>query len=103
MAKVTFEFNDEEDNNEIILVANRHRLAYALNEVANLYRALYNGKLYTEELVTIKDGKVLTDEDYEKFRETGEYPVKGTKEYLSVDYLENKLDIILDNIRDFLD
>ena len=103
MAKVTFEFDDQEDNYDILLVTNRHKLVSALYQLNEFYRKLYNGRLYTDELITIKDGKVLTEDDYNKYAEAGEYPVKGTKEYLSTDYLENELDCMLCNARHLLD
>lgn len=103
MAKVTFEFNDEEDNDDINIIVNRHKLSYALYELNDFYRKLYNGKLYTDDIITVKDNKVLTKEDYTKFQEEGEYPVKGTKEFISTDYLENELDNILNNVRDLLE
>lgn len=103
MAKVTFEFDDEEENDEINLVVNRHKLEYAIYELNDFYRNLYNGKLYTDDIITVKDNKVLTEEDYKKFQEKGEYPVKGTKEFIGTDYLENELDNILNKVRDLLD
>lgn len=103
MGKVTFEFNDEEETSEINVIVNRHKLMCALNELSDFRRKLYNGKLYTEEIITVKDGKVLTEEDYTAFRERGEYPVRGTKEYISTDYLETEFDDILSNVTDLLD
>lgn len=103
MARVTFEFDDEEENDEINLVVNRHKLECAIYELNDFYRNLYNGKLYTDDIITVKDNKVLTEEDYKEFQEKGEYPVKGTKEFIGTDYLENELDNILNNVRDLLD
>ena len=103
MSKVTFEFDDQEESYEVLLVANRNKLVSALYQVDELLRKLYNGKLYTEELITVKDGKVLTEDDYKKYAEEGNYPVKGTKEYISTDFLENELDNALCDIRHILD
>lgn len=103
MGKVTFEYNDEEDYEEIRLVVNRHKLKSALYELNDFYRQLYNGKLYTDDIITVKDNKVLTPEDYKAFQEKCEYPVKGTKEFISTDYLENELDSILNTVMDLLD
>ena len=99
MAKVTFEFDDEEENDEINLVVNRHKLECAIYELNDFYRNLYNGKLYTDDIITVKDNKVLTEEDYKEFQEKGEYPVKGTKEFIGTDYLENELNDILNDVR----
>lgn len=103
MAKVIFEFNDEEENNDINIIVNRHKLICALYELNDFYRKLYNGKLYTDDIITVKDNKVLTSEDYIKFQEKGEYPVKDTKEYINTDYLENELDNILKDVRDLIE
>ena len=103
MAKVIFEFDDEEDNDDINVIVNRHKLSCALYDLNDFYRKLYNGKLYTDDIITVKNNKVLTEEDYKEFQEKGEYPVKGTKEFISTDYLENELDSILSNVKDLLD
>ena len=104
MAKVVFEFDDNsEESNDIELIVNRHKLVSAIYELNDFYRKLYNGKLYTDEIISVKDNKVLTTEDYASFQEKGEYPVKGTKEYISTDYLENELDNILQDVRNLID
>ena len=102
MAKVTFEFDDQEDNYDVLLVTNRHKMVGALYKLDELYRKLYNGKLYTDELITVKDGKVLTEDDYKKYAEDGEYPVKNTKEYISTDFIETELDDALYDIKHIL-
>ena len=103
MAKVIFEFDDNDENDEINLVVNRHKLIYTITQLSDFYRKLYNGKLYTDDIITVKDNKVLTSEDYVEFQEKGEFPVKGTQSYISTDYLENELDNMLSGIRDMLD
>lgn len=103
MAKVIFEFDDNEDGNDILLIANRSKIYCALYELNNFYRNLYNGKLYTEDIITVKDNKVLTDADYKKFQEAGDYPVKGTVEYIKTDYIENILGDALQDIVSLLD
>ena len=103
MAEVTFKFNDKNENDEIKLIVNRHKLFVALDELNSFYRSLYNGKLYNADIVTIKDNKVLTEEDYKRFQENGEYPVRGTKQYISTDYLEDELENVLSGIRDLLE
>ena len=102
MAKVTFEFDDMEDNDDVKLVVDRHKLLRLAYDIDDLYRRIYNGKLYNDEEISIKDNKVLTDEDYEHFRELGEYPVKGTKSYLDSDFIENELDRALEDVRQLL-
>lgn len=102
MAKVTFEFDDTEEPEDIILVTNRHKLQYAIDKLDDFYRKLYNGKLYASDIISVKDNKVLTEEDYDKYRETGDYPVSGTKRYINTDDVENILDEILYDVRHLL-
>ena len=41
MAKVTFEFDDIEENGEILLTANRKNLAFMLYDISQYRRKLY--------------------------------------------------------------
>jgi len=103
MAKVTFEFDDIEDNDDVKLVVDRHKLICLIYDIQDLYRRIYNGKLNDDEYITVKDGKVLTEDDYKKFQDAGEYPVKDTKEYIDSDFIENELDRALEDVRHLLD
>ena len=49
-------------------------------------------------IIVVKDGKVLTEEDYDKYRESGDYPVSNTQDYMNIDELEVKLGNIVDQI-----
>lgn len=103
MAKVIFEFNDEEENDDINIIVNRHKIFCTLYELDELYRKIYNGKIYDKEAcISVKDNKVLTQEDYDKSREKGELYIEGTKSYLSQEFVEQELDRILEDIRMFL-
>lgn len=103
MSKITFEFDDTEDNDDVRLVVDRHKLICFVYDMQELYRKIYNGKVYSDDVITVKDGKVLTEDDYKKYQDEGEYPVKGTQEYISSDFLENELDRALTNVRHLLD
>lgn len=100
MAKVNFEFNDEEENSEIQLVVNRSKLISALYDLSDFYRQLYNGKIYDPENIVYitNDNRIADDKDYEKAREEG-HPLSGKGYYIKQDWLEHKLDDILDNVR----
>lgn len=104
MAKVIFEFDDGNDEDDSInFITNRYKIRSALYDLQDLHRKLYNGKIYDADMVVVKDGKILTEDDYKKYQEMGEYPVKGTKHYIDYDYIERELDDILNDIRFLLD
>lgn len=44
MAKVIFEFDDNEERSDIEEVVNRNKIMCALQDLSDLYRQLYNGK-----------------------------------------------------------
>lgn len=103
MSKVTFEFDENEDRYDVNLIVNRHKLITAVNELSDLYRKIYNGKIYDEkDSVYIKaDGCVATKEDYEKANLKGEF-LSGGKTYLRQGFIEEELDRILEDVRPFL-
>lgn len=103
MAKVTFEFDNNKDRDDILFIVNKSKIYCALYELNDFYRKLYNGKLCTDDIITVKDNKVLTDADYKKFREAGDYPVSGTTEYIKTSYIENILDDALQDVISLLD
>ena len=103
MAKVTFEFDEYEYRNVVDIITNRHALMCAIEELSNLYRAIYNGKIYDEDatIYLLEDGRKATKEDYEKANLEGKF-LSGGKTYLSQDYIEKELDKILEDVRRFL-
>lgn len=103
MSKVVFEFDDNEDLFDIRCVTDRHKLVTAINELRDLYSSIYNGKIYDEsvQLYVKEDGNIATDEDYKKANQEGKF-LSGGKSYLSRDWVENKLDNILDDVRHLL-
>jgi hypothetical protein len=103
MGKVIFEF-DENDIENINLVVNRHKLICAIEELSELYRGIYNHKIYyrdDEQIYLKADGTKATDEDYKKANLEGKF-LEGGKHYLSQDYIERELDNILSDVRQYL-
>ena len=103
MAKVIFEFDDIENKDDILAIVNRHKLILAVNQINNLFRKIYNGKIYNpDNCIYLKaDGSKATDEDYERVRKNGEY-LSGGKHYLLQEYIENELKDALDGLDDFI-
>lgn len=103
MSKVIFEFDSQEDDYDISLIVGRHKLAVAVNELSDLFRKIYNGKIYDDkDSVYIKaDGCVATKEDYEKANMEGKY-LSGGETYLRQTFIEEELDRILEDVRPFL-
>lgn len=102
MAKVIFEFDDNEESNEVNIVANRHKLVCAVNELSDLHRRIYNGKLYEDESIyVLKEGRVATQEDYDKANKEGKF-LEGGKTYLDSNFIEGALDRILEDVRGFI-
>ena len=103
MAKVTFEFDEYEDRQDIDAIVNRHKLLCAIEELSDLYRAIYNGKIYDEDatIYLLEDCRKATKEDYEKANLEGKF-LSGGEYYLRQTYIENELDRILEDVRRFL-
>lgn len=103
MSKVTFEFDENEDRYDVNLIVNRHKLVTAVNELSDLFRRIYNGKIYDDkDLIYVKeDGYVATRKDYEEANIKGEY-ISGGENYLRQKFIETELDKILDDVKPFL-
>lgn len=103
MAKVTFEFDDKDESLDIKGVVGRNTLIAAVNEINELYRNIYNEKIYDKnvQIYVKSDGCVATDEDYENVAKTGEL-LKGGKQYLDKEWVEKQLEEIIDNVKEFL-
>lgn len=103
MAKVTYEFDEDEDRDDIRAIIDRHKLIYALSEINELYRRLWNGKIYDEKVyISVKDNQVITDEMWKKAREENR-EIGETESYISKEYIEIELDNALDRVRHLLD
>jgi len=103
MAKVIFEFDDVEDREDVNVIVNRHKLICAINELSDLYRKIYNDKIYDErdEIYLMSDGRKATKEDYNKANLEGKF-LSGGEHYLRREFVENGIDRILDDVRQFL-
>lgn len=98
MGKVTFEFDDIEENYEVLLTVNRHKLAHALDELKDYKRQYYKG--YLTDTMLIRDGKtVVTEEE----RKSYDYDYKGVEEYIKTSTVENDLERILDIVYGLID
>jgi hypothetical protein len=103
LAKVTFEFdNDETSRNEINMVINRQKVLWALDKVVSLRNNIFNAKLYNDAMVSTKNGRILTDEDYAQAHKEGK-SIEDTVDYVSRDFIEEALSAIIDGVIDFID
>ena len=103
MAKVTYEFDENEEGRDIELINSRYKMICALNDLSDLKRKLYKGWLNEEDLINVKDNRVLQKEDYDKIHKEGKLFIEGSKQYISYDYIESEIDRILNDIYFLLD
>ena len=103
MAKVIFEFDDNEERSDIEEVVNRNKIMYALQDLSDLYRQLYNGKIYDPNNIVYitNDNRIAQEEDYKKAQEEG-HPLHGKGYYIRQEWLENELDNILQSVNHLL-
>ena len=103
MSKVTFEFDEDENRSDINVIVNRYKLISALEDLDTLYRNLYNGKIYDPDNIVYitKDNRIATEEDYKEAQDRGK-PLSGKGYYIKQDWIENKLDDILQDVRQIL-
>ena len=98
MAKVIFEFDEEEDRHEIELITKRHKLICALYDLDNYRRGLYKG--YINNVTYAANGQII-GKGIEALKEINE-EAKVTS-YLEDEDVLNEIDKILDNVRFLLD
>ena len=98
MAKVIYEFDEDEDRHEIELINNRHKLICALYDLDNYRRGLYKG--YINNMTYAANGQII-GKGIEALKEINE-EAKVTS-YLEDEDVINELDIILDKVRFLLD
>ena len=103
MAKVTFEFDDIEDRTDVEAVIGRYKLLSAIDSISELLSIIYTRKIYDHdvEIYVLPEGRIATDEDYKKANEEGKF-LSGGKTYLDSTWVENRLDLILENVRHLL-
>lgn len=103
MGRVNFEYDENEEREDISLIVNRYKMINAIQEISDLYSILYNGKIYDKDVVIYlkADGSKATQEDYDEVSKTGKY-LSGGKHYISQGWIENRLDSILEDVRHLL-
>lgn len=98
MAKVIYEFDEDEERHEIELINNRHKLICALYDLSNYRRGLYKG--YINNMTYAANGQII-GKGIEALKEINE-EAKVTS-YLEDEDVINEIDIILDKVRFLLD
>lgn len=103
MSKVNFEYDENDEKEDINLIVNRYKLLQAVQDIAELYSAIYNYKIYEQDVIIYlkADGSKATQEDYDEVSKTGKY-LSGGKHYISQGWIENRLDSILEDVRHLL-
>lgn len=107
MAKVTFEFDENEDRSDINEIVNRHKLLSALYEIRNLRRTLYKGYYNENDYISVltenyKPIRMITDEEHREANLKGE-TIKGTVGYVREEYIIDEIDRVLSDVYDLLD
>lgn len=98
MAKVIYEFNENEEQTDIDLVNGRYKMISALHSLSELRRNLYKGYINEGDMIHIRGKEALTEEDIRKeYNETGK-PVEGTKLFIDYEYIEREIERILDDV-----
>ena len=91
--KITFEIDtNEEDAKEYLNLINNKAKAYVgINAFCELYRRIYNRKIYDEQIVK-----------YEKMHDPMGDPLNlKTKEWISLEYIEKEMERIFEDLKDF--
>lgn len=98
MGKVIFEFDEDEDRNEIELITNRHKLICALYDLDNYRRGLYKG--YIDNMTYAVDGQIVGKWDDIRDKDLADSKITT---YLSDEDVLSEIDSILDKVRFLLD
>lgn len=96
--KVTYQYDEIEDKYEIDLINNRHKLAYALDELKQLRRNIYKG--YSNNYIIVSEDQVVI-RDGEKVKE--EYNFEDAKTYLHDQDIIDQIDQILDIVNNIIE
>ena len=97
MSKITFEFDEDEEWNDVNLVVNRHKLITAIYDLENYKRGIYKG--YIDNAVYAVDGKIVGKLDDIRDKDFGDAKIKA---YLDDEDVLRELDMILDKVRHLL-
>ncbi|MGN1301538.1 MAG: hypothetical protein ACI4U9_03330 [Clostridia bacterium] len=99
MSKVNFEFDENEEREDVELIIHRHKLISALYELQSYRRSIYKGYISSEELIVVDDKVVARGAE----KLEANYDVEKAKAYLSTDDILRELDYILDKVWFLLD
>lgn len=103
MGKSTFTFDTNEERTEIQDIVNIPQYKNALYDLQKLRREIYKYYIPESETVCIQNGnKVLTQEDYIKSTNENKI-IENTKTYISAEYIEQRLDDILEDVNKLID
>lgn len=98
MGKVTFEFDEIEDNQDIRNIINRNKFIYALDELRKYRRTLCKG--YVNNQIIVKDKKVIAEStEILTLNEN----IEGRKAYIPINDVIDELDSCLNEIAYLLD
>lgn len=98
MSKVTFEFDECEERNDINIIVNRYKLMASLYELSDFRRNIYKG--YVHDCFVASGDKILgkiSDEIPEEYKD------KPHKFLIEDEAILNELDRILGPVNDILD
>lgn len=91
--KITFEIdtNDEDANEYLKLINDKAKVYTGVNDFCELYRRIYNRKIYDEEVMLVQKSVDPLD------------PISKTteKEWISLDYIESEMEKIFEELKDF--
>jgi len=107
MAKVTFEFDENDDRCDVNVIVNRHKLLTALYDIQNLRRSLYKGYYNENDYVSIltedrKPVRMITDGEHKEANMKGE-TIENTVGYVREEYVIDEIDRALSDVYDLLD
>ena len=102
MSKVIMEFDSDEDRFKLNAIFNIDKLQYSLCKLSELRGKIINNKFYNDELISIKDNKVIDTSNITDYKEVTKI-YENSKEYIDKLYIENILEEILEPIYDYID
>ena len=97
MGRIVFEFDEDEEWNDVNLVVNRHKLITALYDLENYRRGIYKGYINNADYAV--DGKIVGKWDDIRDKDFGDAKIKA---YLDDEDVLRELDYILDKVRHLL-
>ena len=103
MGKASFTFDTDEERIAIQDITNIPIYKNALYDLQKLSSEIYKYSIPESATVCIQNGnKVLTQEDYIKSANENKI-IENTKTYISAEYIEQRLDDILEDVNKLID